>query len=95
MGHDHKGCAQHESHAEHADGGVERAGESIGASAASQHETFAAVLQSYMSRRSLLKGAMASLVPLGPLHRLRRPEQSERQGILSGAQRDALDVMPR
>ena len=49
-------------HAGHEDHRADRASEEARLSAGSQHETFAAVLHAYMSRRTLLKGAMASLV---------------------------------
>jgi hypothetical protein len=62
MGNDHEGPAEHLSHAGHEDHRVDRACEDARLSAVSQDETFAAVLQAFMSRRPLLKGAMTSLV---------------------------------
>jgi hypothetical protein len=62
MGNDHEGRAQHLSHAGHEDHRVDQACEDARLSAVSQDETFAAVLQAFMSRRPLLKGAMTSLV---------------------------------
>src|SRR6266850_4883840 len=62
MGNDHQGHAQHLSHAGHEDRREDRACEDARLSAVSQDETFAAVLQAFMSRRTLLKGAMTSLV---------------------------------
>src|SRR5262245_39641644 len=41
---------------------VDRAGENVRVAAGHQHDTFEGVLQAYLSRRTLLKGAMASLV---------------------------------
>jgi uncharacterized protein len=62
MGNDHDGCGQHLSHAGHKNPRVDRGCEDASLSAVSQDETFAAVLQAFMSRRTLLKGAMTSLV---------------------------------
>jgi uncharacterized protein len=62
MGNDHEIRAQHIWHAGHEDYSVDRACEDARLSVGSQNDTFAAVLQAYMSRRTLLKGAMASLV---------------------------------
>ena len=62
MGNDHDGRGQHLSHAGHKNPRVDRGYEDASLSAVSQDETFAAVLQAFMSRRTLLKGAMTSLV---------------------------------
>jgi Alkaline phosphatase PhoX len=62
MGNDHDGRGQHLSHAGHKNPRVDRGCEDASLSAVSQDETFAAVLQAFMSRRTLLKGAMTSLV---------------------------------
>jgi hypothetical protein len=53
MGNDHEIRAQHISHAGHEDYEVDRACEDARLSVGSQNDTFAAVLQAFMSRRTL------------------------------------------
>jgi uncharacterized protein len=62
MGNDHEVRTQNLSHAGYEDHRVDRACADARLCAGNQDHTFAAVLQAYMSRRTLLKGAMASLV---------------------------------
>jgi uncharacterized protein len=62
MGDDHEERAKHASHEGLDNHEAPRSCEQEGCSQASQDETFAAILQTYMSRRTLLKGAMTSLV---------------------------------
>ncbi len=62
MGHDHEIRAQHISHPGHENCRADRQYEDARLAAGGQNDTFAKVLQSYMSRRTLLKGSMASLV---------------------------------
>src|SRR5919109_2678128 len=62
MGNDHEVRTQHRPGTGHEAQRGDQACEDARSSAGNQHDTFAAVLQSYMSRRTLLKGAMASLV---------------------------------
>src|SRR5215813_4168353 len=71
MGNDHEACAKHASHERHQDHSAARTCEDARLAPAHQNETFAAVLQAYMSRRTLLKGAVTGLVLayVGPVTR--------------------------
>lgn len=62
MGDDHEGGAKRVSHDGLEEYEVPRSCEEEVCSQAGQDEAFAAILRTYMSRRTLLKGAMTSLV---------------------------------
>jgi uncharacterized protein len=62
MGHDQEVRSQHVPRARHEHQRVDGASEDAGSQSGHQYDTFGRVLQAYISRRTLLKGAMASLV---------------------------------
>jgi secreted PhoX family phosphatase len=92
MGNDREVRTQTRSDGGHEEHGTDPAGAGARVSAANQPDTFTAVLQAYMSRRTLLKGAMASLVlaSVNPLARSGSAAASEGFAPLTHSTEDRL-----